>query len=167
MHLLQAAHAVALLVFAVVPFMALSQALQAFVVDLDARGNGGTRRVVPEDVTHVVQQARGRQQDIGRRQIFLSFHAVEEISGVFAAVLLRHGKPILCGFLILWNALAHEGQLAQQILCVGVSIVRGLPQAISKDVRKGKYAAQGMPKLIENYVFLSSGFLRPLSPRSR
>ena len=38
------------------------QALQAFVVDLDARGNGGTRRVVPEDVTHVVQQARGRQQ---------------------------------------------------------------------------------------------------------
>lgn len=35
------------------------QALQAFVVDLDARGNGGTRRVVPEDVAHVVQQARG------------------------------------------------------------------------------------------------------------
>lgn len=38
------------------------QALQAFVVDLDARGNGGTRGVVPKDVTHVVQQARGRQQ---------------------------------------------------------------------------------------------------------
>lgn len=38
------------------------QALQAFAVDLDARGNGGTRRVVPEDVTHVVQQARGRRQ---------------------------------------------------------------------------------------------------------
>lgn len=43
----------------------------------------------------------------------------------------------------------------------------GLPWAISKDVRKGKYAAQGMPKLIENYVFLSCGFLRSLSPRSR
>lgn len=75
------------------------QALQAFVVDLDARGNGGTRRVVPEDVAHVVQQARGRRQDIGRRQILLPFHAVEEISGVGVAVLLRHGKPILCGFL--------------------------------------------------------------------
>lgn len=43
----------------------------------------------------------------------------------------------------------------------------GLPWAISKDVWKGKYAAQGMPKLIENYVFLSCGFLRSLSPRSR
>ena len=67
MHLLHAAHtahAVALLVLVVVSLMAhghflFSQALQAFVVDLDARGNGGTRRVVPEDVTHVVQQARG------------------------------------------------------------------------------------------------------------
>ena len=28
----------------------------------------------------------------------------------------------------------------------------GLPWAISEDVRKGKYAAQGMPKLIENYL---------------
>lgn len=32
------------------------------MVDLDARGSGGTRRVVPEDVAHVVQQARGRRQ---------------------------------------------------------------------------------------------------------
>lgn len=29
------------------------------MVDLDARGNGGTRRVVPENIAHVVQQARG------------------------------------------------------------------------------------------------------------
>ena len=28
----------------------------------------------------------------------------------------------------------------------------GLPWAISEEVRKGKYAAQGMPKLIENYL---------------
>ena len=28
----------------------------------------------------------------------------------------------------------------------------GLPWAISEDVRKGKYAAQGMPKLIESYL---------------
>lgn len=28
----------------------------------------------------------------------------------------------------------------------------GLPWAISEDVRKGKYATQGMPKLIENYL---------------
>ena len=28
----------------------------------------------------------------------------------------------------------------------------GLPWAISEDVRKGKYAARGMPKLIENYL---------------
>ena len=28
----------------------------------------------------------------------------------------------------------------------------GLPWAISEDVRKGKYVAQGMPKLIENYL---------------
>ena len=75
------------------------QALQAFVVDLDARGNGGTRGVVPKDVTHVVQQARGRQQDIGRRHFLLPFHAVKEVPGVFVAVLLRHGKPVLCGFL--------------------------------------------------------------------
>ena len=61
LHLLHTAHAVALLVFVVVPFMAQNHLLfpQTFVVDLDARGNGGMRGVVPEDVTHVVQQARG------------------------------------------------------------------------------------------------------------
>ena len=58
------------------------------MVDLDVRGNGGTRRVVPEDVTHVVQQARGRQQDIGRL-LFAALHAFHEKFRVGVAVIPR------------------------------------------------------------------------------
>ena len=74
----------------------LPQLYQSLAVDLDAVGSGG-RGVVPENIAHVVQQARGRQQAIGRRHFLLPFHAVKEVPGVFVAVLLRHGKPVLCG----------------------------------------------------------------------
>lgn len=96
MCLLQAAHAVALLVLVVVPFMAHGHLLfsQALVVNLNACGRCRTRCVVSEDIAHVVQQPRGGQQNVGRRQILLPLHAVKEISGVGVAVPLRHGEPI-------------------------------------------------------------------------
>ena len=63
----------------------------------------------------MVQQARGRRQDIGRL-LFAALHAFQEKFRVGVAVLLRHGKPVLRGFLILWNAHAHEGQLYRAAL---------------------------------------------------
>ena len=67
MHLLHAAHtahAVALLILVVVPFMAhchllFPQALQPLAVGLDACESCGVRRVVPENIAHVVEQPGG------------------------------------------------------------------------------------------------------------
>ena len=66
MHLLHAAHtahAVALLILAVIPLVThghflFSQPRQPLAVDLEAVGSG-SRGVVPENIAHVVQQARG------------------------------------------------------------------------------------------------------------
>lgn len=132
MHLLHAAHtahAVALLVLVVIDGVAEGDALlpqlrQPFVVDLDTVGSGG-RGVVPENIAHVVEQPGGGQQD-GRRLLFAALHAFHEKFRVGVAVLLRHGKPVLRGFLILWNTLSHEVQLhraalqeLRALLCAG------------------------------------------------
>ena len=76
----------------------LPQLSQPLAVDLNAVGSG-SRGVVPEYIAHVVEQPGSRQQNVGRWQVLLPFHAVKEVSGVGVAVLLRHGKPVLCGFL--------------------------------------------------------------------
>ena len=48
------------------------------------------------------------------------------------AVIPRRREPFVGGVHVLGNALAHEGQLSQEVLCVGVSIVRGLPQVFHR-----------------------------------
>ena len=48
------------------------------------------------------------------------------------AVIPRRREPFVGGVHVLGNALAHEGQLSQEVLCVGVSIVRGLPQVFRR-----------------------------------
>ena len=134
MHLLHAAHtahAVALLVLVVIDGVAEGDALlpqlrQPFVVDLDTVGSGG-RGVVPEDAAHVVEQPGGRQQD-GGRLLFAALHAFHEKFRVGMAVIPRRREPFVGGVHVLRNALIHEIQLSQQILRMGVSVVRGLPQ---------------------------------------
>lgn len=66
------------------------------MVDLDARGNGGTRRVVPEDVTHVVQQL-GRGQQDGGRLLFAALHAFHEKIRVGVTVIPRRREPFVGG----------------------------------------------------------------------
>ena len=104
----------------------LPQQRQPLAVNLDAVGSG-SRGVVPEDIAHVVEQPGGRQQD-GGRLLFAALHAFHEKFRVGVAVIPRRREPFIGGVHVLWNALAHEGQLSQEVLCVGVSIVRGLPQ---------------------------------------
>ena len=114
MHLLHAAHtahAVALLVFVVVPFMAhchllFSQALQPLAVDLDTVGSG-SGGVVPKDIAHVVEQPGGDQQD-GWRLLFAALHALHEKFRVGVTVSPRRREPFVGGVWVLGNALAHE-----------------------------------------------------------
>ena len=60
----------------------LPQLGQPFVVDLDTVGSG-SRGVVPKNIAHVVEQPGSRQQNVGRWQVLLPFHAVKEVSGVW------------------------------------------------------------------------------------
>ena len=104
----------------------LPQLRQPLAVDLDT-GGSGSRGVVPKDIAHVVEQPGGGQQD-GGRLLFAALHAFHEKFCIAVAVIPRRRKPFVGGVRVLGNALAHEGQLSQEVLCVGVSIVRGLPQ---------------------------------------
>ena len=90
-------------------------------------GGSGSRGVVPEDIAHVVEQP-GRGQQDGGRLLFAALHAFHEKFRVGVAVIPRRREPFVGGVWVLGNTLAHEGQLAQQILGVGVSIVCGPPQ---------------------------------------
>ena len=104
----------------------LPQPRQPLAVDLDTVGSG-SRGVVPKDISHVVEQPGGRQQD-GGRLLFAALHAFHEKFCIAVAVIPRRREPFVGGVHVLRNALTHEGQLAQQVLCVDVSIVCGLPQ---------------------------------------
>jgi len=103
---------------------------QPLAVDLDTVGSG-SRGVVPKDIAHVVEQPGGRQQD-GGRLLFAALHAFHEKFRIAVAVISRRREPFVGGVWVLGNALTHEGQLAQQVLGVGVSIVRGLPQVFRR-----------------------------------
>lgn len=52
----------------------LPQLRQMLAVDLNA-GGSGSRGAVPENITHVVEQPGGRQQD-GGRLLFAALHAL-------------------------------------------------------------------------------------------
>ena len=108
----------------------LPQLSQPLAVDLDAVGSGG-RGVVPKDIAHVVEQPGGGQQD-GGRLLFAALHAFHEKFRVGVAVIPRRREPFVGGVHVFGNTLAHEGQLSQQILRIGVSIVRGLPQVFRR-----------------------------------
>ena len=56
----------------------LPQLYQSLAVDLDA-GGSGNRGVVPENIAHVVQQARGRQYD-RRRTLLAMVNSIHEHS---------------------------------------------------------------------------------------
>ena len=104
----------------------LPQLRQPLAVDLDT-GGSGSRGVVTEDIAHVVEQPGGGQQD-GGRLLFAALHAFHEKFRVGVAVIPRRREPFIGGVHVLWNALAHEGQLSQEVLCVGAAVIRGLPQ---------------------------------------
>lgn len=64
--------------------------------------------------------------------MFAALHAFHEKFRVGVAVISRRREPFVGGVHVFGNALAHEGQLPQEVLCVGVSIVRGLPQVFRR-----------------------------------
>ena len=67
-----------------------------------------------------------------KRLLFAALHAFHEKFRVGMAVIPRRLEPFVGGVWVLGTALAHEGQLSQEVLCVGVSIVRGLPQVFRR-----------------------------------
>ncbi len=108
----------------------LPQQRQPLAVNLDAVGSG-SRGVVPEDIAHVVEQPGGRQQD-GGRLLFAALHAFHEKFRVGMAVIPRRREPFVGGVHVFGNALAHEGQLSQQILGICAAVIRGLPQVFRR-----------------------------------
>ena len=103
----------------------LPQPRQPLAVDLNAVGSRD-RCVIPENIAHVVEQPCGREQDRGRA-LLAAVDAIHEHScvGMSAAICFR--EPLVSGICIFRNALAHEVQLSQQVLCIGVTVVCGLP----------------------------------------
>lgn len=94
---------------------------------MDTTNHWRSGGVVTEDITHVVEQPCGRQHNRGR-VLLATIDTVHEHSRVDMSAVVRFCEPLIGGICILRNALAHEVQLSQQILCVGISVVRGLPQ---------------------------------------
>ena len=84
--------------------------LQALVVDVRRFGNR-RGRVVTENVSHVVEQARGREQD-GGKVLFAALHALGEKFRVGMAALTRRREPFVGGVRVMRNALARKVNLS-------------------------------------------------------
>ena len=119
------------------------------MVDLDARGNGGTRRVVPKDIAHVVEQPGGGQQD-GGRLLFAALHAFHEKFRVGVTVSPRRREPFVGGVRVLGTALAHEVQLyraalqeLRALLCADRTGQRGVLRAARSKRRAGLSGDRG------------------------
>lgn len=64
--------------------------------------------------------------------LFPTVYAIYEEAGISMTIFLRRREPLVGSIRILLNTFAHEVQLPQQILCVGVSVIRGLPQVFRR-----------------------------------
>ena len=99
---------------------------QPLAVELDAV-DSGSRGVVPEDIAHVVEQPGGGEHD-RRRMLLAAVDSIHEHSRVGMSAVIRFREPLVGSIGVLLNTFPREVQLPQEVLCVGVSIVRGLPQ---------------------------------------
>ena len=104
----------------------LPQPRQPLAVELDAV-DSGSRGVVPEDIAHVVEQPGGGEHD-RRRMLLAAVDSIHEHSRVGMSAVIRFREPLVGSIGVLLNTFPREVQLPQEVLCVGVSIVRGLPQ---------------------------------------
>ena len=89
-------------------------------VDVQPRLCGRSRRVVLEDVAHVVEQTTYRQQEPRLVPLILAF---QNIPSTGMAIRIRHPETIPSRFVVFGNAAAGEVQLPQQIVRPGMILV--------------------------------------------
>ena len=89
-------------------------------VDVQPRLCGRSRRVVLEDVAHVVEQTTYRQQELRLVPLILAF---QNIPSTGMAIRIRHPETIPSRFVVFGNAVACEVQLPQQIVRPGMILV--------------------------------------------
>lgn len=86
--------------------------LHPLAVDVQPGLHRHSRRVVPEDIAHVVEQTAYRQQELRLVPLILAF---QNVLGIWMAIRIRHPEAVPSGFFIFGDAAAREVQLAQQV----------------------------------------------------
>ena len=81
----------------------------------------------------MVEQSCAGEQDRGRT-LLSAVNSIHEHSCVDMSAVVRFREPLVGGIGVLLNAFPHEVQLSKQILCVGISVVYGLPQIFRRSM---------------------------------